>query len=82
MAQQTCLQYSCQFVIVLALSFIEMWILEYAWNECMPHIFGFPVINFPQAFFLYMLSSMLIYPKYDKSFSLICDNNSHDDHIV
>lgn len=84
MSQQplTCVQFWCQFLLILALSFIEIWILEYAWNESMPHTFGLPTINFPQAFFLYMVSSMLIYPKYNKSFPITSNNNNGDDHIV
>jgi len=82
MTQLTCMQYFCQLIFVLILSFIEIWILEIAWNQSIPYVFGLPVINFAQACFLYMVSSMLIYPKYNKTIPLICNDNEQEEHIV
>ncbi len=84
MTQLTCTQYFCQLIVVIFLSIIEIWVLEIAWNQSIPYVFGLPLINFSQAFFMYMVSSTLIYPKYNKTIPLICNGNNdeQEEHIV
>lgn len=47
-------------LLLLALLLIFVFILQFAWNATMPHIFGLKQINFFQALLLLILVRMLL----------------------
>lgn len=67
----TCAQFSLLCICVLIFGLLEISILQYVWNQSVPFIFGLPTINFTQSLCIYMVSNMLICPKFNFSDKIV-----------
>jgi hypothetical protein len=72
----TCAQFSLLCICVFIFGLLEIWILQYTWNQSVPYVFGLPTINFTQALCIYMVSSMLICPKFNFSDKIVTMNDN------